>query len=157
MAKAQEGEMVLVKAKPVGAGTPVDRIKSGPKPHRPEAAAIDRCMKAWQQAYQAEMDSCAADARTMGEDPETAQEFDQAYAGHFAKEAYRKAMPLLAGYEGIRDYIACTAYGILIGAIPPHKCSQLLYAAQVALNALHFKPAEEPVESAGAEVEESPA
>jgi hypothetical protein len=49
-------------------------------------------------------------------------------------------MPLPVGYEGVRDFIACAAHGILIGAIPPEKSGQLLYAAQVALNALQFAP-----------------
>jgi hypothetical protein len=47
-------------------------------------------------------------------------------------------MPMLAGYEGIRDFVACAAHGILIGAIPPERGGQLLYAAQVALNTMHF-------------------
>lgn len=34
-----------------------------------------------------------------------------------AGEAYRCAMPLLLGYDNIRDFIACTAHGMLIGAI----------------------------------------
>ena len=42
-------------------------------------------------------------------------------------------MPLLAGYENIRDFIACLAHGILIDAIPRDKGGQLLYAAQVAM------------------------
>ena len=51
--------------------------------------------------------------------------------------AYCGAMPMLASYEGIRDFVACAAHGILIGAIPAERSGQLLYAAQVALNVLH--------------------
>jgi len=34
-----------------------------------------------------------------------------------AIEAYRNAMPDLAGYENIRDFIACAAHGMVIGTI----------------------------------------
>jgi hypothetical protein len=61
-------------------------------------------------------------------------------AAREAGTAYRNAMPMLAGYEGIRDFIACAAHGILNDAIPLNKSTKLLYAAQVALNALHFEP-----------------
>jgi hypothetical protein len=50
-----------------------------------------------------------------------------------AGTAYRLAMPPLAGYENICDFIACTTYGILLGAISEEDSSRLLYAAQVAL------------------------
>jgi hypothetical protein len=45
-------------------------------------------------------------------------------------------MPPLSNRESIRDFIACAAHGILIGAITPQLSGQLLYAAQVALGAL---------------------
>lgn len=54
--------------------------------------------------------------------------------------AYCDVMPALAGYDGIRDFLACAAQGILIGAIPPEKGGQLIYAAQVALNIYHSDP-----------------
>jgi len=49
-------------------------------------------------------------------------------------------MPILASYEGIRDFIACVAHGILVNSIPEHKSKQLLYAAQVAISSLSRKP-----------------
>jgi hypothetical protein len=49
-------------------------------------------------------------------------------------------MPPLAGYESIRDFIACAAHGILIDAIPQKRANQLLYAAQVALASLRYQP-----------------
>jgi len=58
---------------------------------------------------------------------------ESTWAARDASVAYRNAMPLLAGYEGARDFVACVAHGILIGAIPENKAGQLLYAAQVAL------------------------
>ncbi len=48
-------------------------------------------------------------------------------------------MPLLSGVDGVRDFIACTAHGILIGAIPPESSGQVLYAAQVALGFLKYQ------------------
>jgi hypothetical protein len=50
--------------------------------------------------------------------------------------AYRQAMPSLSGLENIRDFIACAAHGMLIGAIDATDCARLLYAAQVARGAL---------------------
>jgi hypothetical protein len=88
-------------------------------------AALRRCCAAWKRAYDAYMDE-------NEEDPNDS--IGRALAARPAGEAYRNAMPLLAGYEGVRDFIACAAHGILIGAIPKEESGQLLYAAQVALN-----------------------
>jgi hypothetical protein len=41
-------------------------------------------------------------------------------------------MPPLSGDENIRDFIACTAHGMLIDAISGTDAARLLYAAQVA-------------------------
>ena len=49
-------------------------------------------------------------------------------------------MPDLAGFENIRDFIACTAHGMIIGAIDSIEGAKLLYAAQVAVGALHHQP-----------------
>ena len=43
---------------------------------------------------------------------------DRMLAAGPAGEAYCNAMPMLVGYEGVRDFLACAAHGILIGAIP---------------------------------------
>ena len=58
-----------------------------------------------------------------------------------AQKAFRAAMPPLSGYDNIRDFIACTAHGILIGAIEVADSSKLLYAAQVALSTIRHQPA----------------
>jgi hypothetical protein len=50
--------------------------------------------------------------------------------------AYRRAMPSLSGLENIRDFIACAAHGMLIGAICATDAARLLYAAQVARGAV---------------------
>jgi len=57
-----------------------------------------------------------------------------------ASRAFRKAMPPLSGADNIRDFIACTAYGMLLGAIDAPDGSRLLYAAQVARGALQPAP-----------------
>jgi hypothetical protein len=91
-------------------------------------AALRRCRAAWRRAFDEYMKKSDGDR------------VDQEYAAKDGAKAYRSAMPLLAGYQGIRDFIACTAYGILIGAIPPDRSGQLLYAAQVAAAALPREP-----------------
>jgi hypothetical protein len=58
-----------------------------------------------------------------------------------AAVAFREAMPPLVGHENIRDFIACVAQGILLGAIESSKSSKLLYAAQVALSSSLKQPA----------------
>ncbi len=94
------------------------------------ATAITRCREAWQQAFDEYMKKNARKDGPMA----------QGNAADEAAAAYRGAMPPLVGYEGIRDFIACVAYGILIEAIPSERSGQLLYAAQVALSALLRTP-----------------
>ena len=84
-----------------------------------------RCCNAWQKSYDAEI-------------PNSGSNVLATYAG---AQAYRDSMPILVGYENIRDFIACTAQGILIGAIDGTKSSKLLYAAQVALSLMRRQAA----------------
>jgi hypothetical protein len=98
-----------------------------PKPKQARAA-IKRCCAAWQRAYDAYLGGKPGDNT------------DKIIAAHRAGPAYCNAMPPLAGYESIRDFIACAAHGILIEAIPQNRANQLLYAAQVALSSLHYEP-----------------
>ena len=60
-----------------------------------------------------------------------------------ASEAYCGAMPDLSGYQDIRDFIACVAHGMLIGAIDAIEGPKLLYAAQVASGVLRHGPKEQ--------------
>jgi len=57
-----------------------------------------------------------------------------------ASQAFFNAMPDLTEYENIRDFIACVAQGMLLGAIQPIEGPKILYAAQVAVSALHARP-----------------
>ncbi|MGA3373528.1 MAG: hypothetical protein ABSC48_17405 [Terracidiphilus sp.] len=95
--------------------------------HKQTRAAIRRCCTAWQRSYDAYLEG------TKG------SRMDRAFAAHHAGPAYCKAMPPLAGQENIRDFIACAAHGILIGAIPQKMGNQLLYAARVALASLRHE------------------
>ena len=54
-------------------------------------------------------------------------------AKSLAGKAFRLAMPPLSGCQKIRDFIACAAFGMLLGAIKDENGAKLLYAAQVAL------------------------
>lgn len=108
-------------------------INPDPKPTR---AAVRRCCAAWKRAYDAFME----DARPSG--------FNKLYASQDAAEAYRRVMPQLSGHDGIRDFIACTARGVLIGAITPKQSAQLLHAAQVALRSLKREPQRQASETA---------
>lgn len=91
-------------------------------------AALKRCRAAWQRAYNSTM---AANGNRSSE---------EWCAVDNARRAYCNALPLLYGYEGIRDFIACVAHGIVIEAVPPEKTGQLLYAAQVAISSLSHQP-----------------
>jgi hypothetical protein len=91
-------------------------------------AALRRCIAAWKRVLDEHMEDTAKDP------------IDRRLANRYASPAYCDAMPSLDGRDGIRDFIACTAHGILIGAIPAEHAGQLLYAAQVALNALPREP-----------------
>jgi hypothetical protein len=88
--------------------------------------AIACCREAWQSRYKVE--------KSKGKEAVS--------AAHYADESYRDAMPPLLDYESIRDFIACTAHGMLIGAIQHQDGTRLLYAAQVALAAFHCQPRE---------------
>ncbi|MGB6723459.1 MAG: hypothetical protein WBE72_21855, partial [Terracidiphilus sp.] len=81
---------------------------------------------AWRRAYNDYMKNSRTDNEFIAADE--------------ASKAYCGAMPLLAGLDGIRDFIACAAYGILIGAIPANRSGQILYAAQVAFSTLPRDP-----------------
>ena len=127
MTAISKAELSLILAAP--AAQPV----SAPAPRlRPDSAnarpALKRCLAAWRRAFNAYMVDSDADS------------MDKVFAAHEADKAYCNAMPLLGSYESIRDFIACTAHGILIGAIPPQQSGHILYAAQVALSTLQYEP-----------------
>jgi hypothetical protein len=109
---------------------PAQTLSPGPGPRAPSPkAALRRCCTAWQRAFNAYMKKS-----------ETDDGIAKFLAAREAGTAYCNAMPVLNGYQGVRDFLACMAHGILIGAIPKEVSGQLIYAAQVALNTLPFEP-----------------
>ncbi|MGA2887333.1 MAG: hypothetical protein ABSE51_04725 [Terracidiphilus sp.] len=90
----------------------------------PEDPAIAHCYSAWQRVYKAEI--------AKGE--------HWIHASQDAGRAYRSVMPPLSGQDNIRDFVACVAHGMLIGAIEGKNGTKLLYAAQVALSMLRHRP-----------------
>jgi hypothetical protein len=119
MTPESTSELALVEA------VPLPMVDPNPKQVR---AAVKRCIAAWRRAHNAYFE---ASSRTG---------MDEILAVRKAGPAYCRALPPLAGRESIRDFIACVAHGILIEAIPQNRANQLLYAAQVALAALHYEP-----------------
>lgn len=97
---------------------PASRLST---PSSSPKAALRYARAAWQRAFDAYMDG----------DP-TGDAFAEVCAEHHGGRAYCRAMPILATREGIRDFLACVAEGVLIDAIVPEKAGHLLYAAQVA-------------------------
>ncbi len=78
--------------------------------------AIALCAKAWEDAFRAQLE----------------QDGDEDDAITEAGKAYRAALPPLNCRDDCRDFIACVAHGMLLGAIPENNAGKLLYAAQVA-------------------------
>jgi hypothetical protein len=94
---------------------PASQSDPAPEP----LSTIDRCIKAHNKAR--------SDAYARTQNRFTARD-----AG---ASAYCNAMPPLIGAENIRDFIACVAQGLLIGAVENKDAGKLLYAAQVASSA----------------------
>jgi hypothetical protein len=95
--------------------TPNQAEMPGPTSGNP---VIANCYSIWQRVYKAEI----------------AKGVHYIHAGRTAGLAYRRAMPQLTGQDNIRDFIACVAHGLLIGAIEENTGAKLLYAAQIAHN-----------------------
>ncbi|MGB9407965.1 MAG: hypothetical protein WCA89_10535 [Terracidiphilus sp.] len=127
MTDTSAAELTLTEATPTPelSSAPAPALELVPTHARP---AVRRCCAAYRRAFNAYMEASDGDS------------YDKMKAAGEGGLAYRNAMPLLSDYEGIRDFIACTAHGILIGAIPPERSGHLLYAAQVALSTLHREP-----------------
>jgi hypothetical protein len=96
-----------------------------PAPESPShIPAIDRCRAARKRSLE----------ESQGKNIEPWQKRER------ANQEYCDAMPDLAGRENIRDFIACTTYGMIAGTIGEARGPKLLYAAQVALAALSQEP-----------------
>ncbi len=80
--------------------------------------AVARCTDVWNRAYRADL--------SIGQ--------TKVAALQTAARAFCEAMPQLIGSDNIREFIACCAQGVLLGAIDPARSAKLLFAAQVALS-----------------------
>jgi hypothetical protein len=85
-----------------------------------ENPAVAHCMEIFHRTHRAEL----------------AKGTDRIFAIERAGKAYRRAMPALTDANSAVNFIACTAHGVLIGAIQPRESTALLYAVQVALSYL---------------------
>lgn len=81
--------------------------------------AILHCCEAWTRAYRAVF--------------ATGKSTDSAWSE--ARKAYRLALPTLTSPQNISDFIACAAYGYMLGAFIDTTFAKLLYSAQVAHSA----------------------
>ena len=81
-----------------------------------ENPVVARCTRAWVLFY------CEATMKGQSDDSARAK----------ARQGYRLAMPPLTGSRNVRDFIACTTHGLLLGALDVNEATRLLYAAQVA-------------------------
>jgi len=96
------------------------------QPDRPaDNPSVSRCIRAWNRAYREvckelriRKDDCDFDARQK------------------ARNCFLRAMPPLAGYENIRDFIACIAYSQVLEVLNPSEAESYLAAAKLALAAL---------------------
>jgi hypothetical protein len=148
MNKSNENALVRIITEPEDS----TNLDPGPPARSTTArAALRRCCSAWQRAFnqylKEEQEAIAREIEKNGvdhddedEDEDDSCSLSLVFAARQAAPAYCNAMPVLEGYDGIRDFIACTAQGVLIGAIPPQRSGQLLYAAQVALSTLQAQP-----------------
>jgi hypothetical protein len=95
-----------------------------PNPHDSESIATDAvefCVLAWNDAF----------------DQHRAKGKDEYSAARYAHKAFRQALPDLTSPAKIQGFIACVSRGVLIGAIEHADASRLLYAAQVARQAVN--------------------
>ncbi len=81
----------------------------------PDNPAVQHCLKAYALGHRSGIARNRSDARAHLD----------------GINAYRLAMPLLSGLENIRDFTACTVYGMLINAISESERKALLYAANL--------------------------
>ncbi len=105
----------------IGAQAP----KSVAKPE--DNPAVASCTRAWERAYR----------RKLPEIRKGESKWDAENAGN---NAYQRAMPPLAGYENIRDFIACVTYGRIIDAVCRDDAHEFFEAAKIALGALRHEP-----------------
>jgi hypothetical protein len=108
--------MEIIKLNPEKELIPNEADSSSPAFANP---AIARCAQAWRKVRRC----CRKHGKT------------EAVVAANAAKAYRANLPPLTSRDNCRDFVACVAHGILLGAIDDKDAGKLLYAAQVALSA----------------------
>ena len=91
-------------------------------------AAVKRCLRAWQYAYNKKLANLAEDDT----------EWDAQKAGNLA---YLRAIPTLDGYLNICDFIACVTYAEVNDLIMRREAHDFLAAANIALRTVSREPA----------------
>lgn len=107
-----------------------------PQPAGPKNAAVERCIQAWERRY--ELMSISVNERERF-DPYQ-EDHRENYACEQAGYGFREAMPVLDSYENIRDFIACTAYGMAMNYFEHEEGQDLLKAASLAMAHLKTQP-----------------
>lgn len=95
--------------------------------------AIQRCADAWQRTF--DLASIKPDDESLALVDE-----DDDFASEQAAIAFREALPPLAGYENIRDFIACVTYAMVNGNLYWAECHEFLAAAKIAMALLKAQP-----------------
>ena len=109
--------MEIIKLNPEKELIPDEADSSSPAIANP---AIARCAQAWRKVRRCWLEHGKTEAVVAAN----------------AAKAYRANLPPLTSRDNCRDFIACVAHGMLLGAIPEANGGKLLYAAQVALGAV---------------------
>ncbi len=98
--------------------------------------AVERCVGAWHRDYElASINPKHEDLDNLDQDDD-----DEEFARQHGANAYRNAMPLPLSYEDIRDFIACTTYGMLQRIFEIDEGRELLAAAKTAMALLKAQP-----------------
>jgi len=92
--------------------------------HTAGNAALSRCIRAWQSAYNEEF----------------AASNDDYEAGKAGLKAFRLALPPLAGHQNVCDFIACITYAMVNEITRPNESHRCLEAAKIALGTVRHDP-----------------
>jgi hypothetical protein len=100
-----------------------------PQPVNPRNPALERCIKAWNRTYN------LASINPKDESLNYLDEGDQdeVFAREQGANGFREALPMLTGYENIRDFIACVTYGMLTMILSQDESRELFGAAKIAM------------------------
>ena len=110
--------------------TPEQEKYESEHPDRPsDNPSVARCVRAWNRAYHKKLKELDED------DDDTEYEANEA-----GKRYFLRAMPPLAGYVNIRDFIACITYAELLEIIRHTEAVHYFEAAKFAVGALQREP-----------------